>query len=137
MVSNVGSEYGLAYKVNKIYLTVSGLQRQRVKYAVQLLSKSCSIALKFLGEKNLLKANDWKKTSNFISLINDWFGIMNSNYIYGNIPMRNGFGMDIEKQTRVLNEVVKLMNSLRVKSPSTFGVKSDALRFLIYRTVLC
>ena len=85
----------------------------------------------------MLKANDWKKTSNFISLINDWFGIMNSNYIYGNIPMRNGFGMDIEKQTRVLNEVVKLMNSLRVKSPSTFGVKSDALRFLIYRTVLC
>ena len=43
MVGKVGSEYGLAYKLNEMHVNVEGPQRQRVMYAVQLMSKSCSI----------------------------------------------------------------------------------------------
>lgn len=58
MLKHTKTEYGLAYKLNETHLNVTGYQRQRVNYAVQLLSKSCANALKFLGEKGLLKSRN-------------------------------------------------------------------------------
>lgn len=40
MLTATKTEYGLAYKLSEIHLNVSGQQRQRVKYATQLLSNT-------------------------------------------------------------------------------------------------
>lgn len=119
MLKHTKTEYGLAYKVNETRLSVTGYQRQRVKYAVQLLSKSCANALKFLGEKGLLKSKNWRETLDFIILMNDRFDAMNSNNMHDDIPMRNAFGFSVKEQTEILDEVTSLMNEMRVKSPKT------------------
>lgn len=97
MLKHSKTEYALAYKLNETHLNVTGPQRQRVKYAVQLLSKSCAYALKFLGGKGLLKSTNWKETADFILLINDWFDVMNSNHRTGDISTRNAFGIKYKR----------------------------------------
>ena len=84
-----------------------------------MLSKTCSNAIKYLGERNLLESGNWKETSQFISLINDWFDIMNSNQQYGDISQRNGYGMNLDQQNDTLSKVIKVMASMKVKSPQT------------------
>lgn len=42
MMTASKTEYGLAYKSNEMHVNIEGPQRQRVMYAVQLMSKSCS-----------------------------------------------------------------------------------------------
>lgn len=51
MMTASKTEYGLAYKSNEMHVNIEGPQRQRVMYAVQLMSKSCSSSLKYLGER--------------------------------------------------------------------------------------
>ena len=91
-------------------------QRKRVKYATQLFSKSCALSLRYLGEKGLLNSKNWKVTSEFINLINDWFDIMNSSHMYGDTPTRNAFGLDMQLQMDTLNKITNVMSSMKVKS---------------------
>ncbi|KAK4327037.1 hypothetical protein Pmani_001815 [Petrolisthes manimaculis] len=56
----------LAPKLTDHHLQVKGPQRQRVKYAVQLLSGTVSKAMKFLGEHGKLESETLVETSEFI-----------------------------------------------------------------------
>ena len=70
------SEYGLAYKVTEAHLNVRGQQRQRVKYASQLLSMTCVSSIRYLGQRGLLVSRNWKQTADFISVTDSWFDVM-------------------------------------------------------------
>lgn len=115
MLMKTITEYGLAYKLSKTNLNVSGSQRQRVRYAVQLLSKSCADSLRYLGERGLLETNIWRETAEFISLVNEWFDIMNSCGMYGDVKSRNAFGIDKDRQTGILHRMIDVMLTMRVK----------------------
>lgn len=71
MLSKTKTEYGLAHKVKERHLHVSGQERQRVKYVVLLLSKSCATAIQYLGERGLLICDIWRKTADFIYLVDE------------------------------------------------------------------
>ena len=116
MLNKTKSEYGLAYKINETHLTVSGQQRHRVKFAAQLLSKSCYNSLKYLGERGMLTSPNWKQTSHFILLMNDWFDILNSSSMYGDFEGRNAYGINLESQKDTLNKVIDVMKTMRVKT---------------------
>ncbi len=87
MMTASKTEYGLAYKSNEMHVNIEGPQRQRVMYAVQLMSKSCSSSLKYLGERErergLLKSRCWKETGDFIGLVDEWFDVLNSSQKFG------------------------------------------------------
>lgn len=119
MLSKPKSEYGLAYKLNDTHLGLTGQERQRVKYAAQLLSRSCVNSHRHSEEKGLLESRNWKETSDFIFLIDELFAIINSCHMYGNIQTRNAFGIDINKQINILAKVAALMSDMKVKSPKT------------------
>ena len=78
-------------------------QRQRVKLATQLLSRTCANAINYLGERKVLKSKNWKETSDFIFLIDEWFDLLNSRNQYGEIGKSNAFGIELEKQVSTLN----------------------------------
>lgn len=113
MLGKTKTEYGLAYKVSDIHLNVSGQQRQRVKYATQLLSKSCASALQYLGERGLLTSKNWDATAKFISLVDQWFDVMNS-HMYGDKQERCAFGMYYDLQAGILHRMVNLMSTMKV-----------------------
>ena len=68
MLAKTKTEYGLAYKLSETHVNVSGQQKQRVKYSVQLLSKSCADSIMYLGERGLLETKNWKETADFICI---------------------------------------------------------------------
>lgn len=115
MLVKTKTEYGLAYKVSDVHLNVVGQQRQRVKYATQLLSKSCASAIQYLGERGLLTSKNWKATANFLSFADQWFDVMNS-HMYGDKQQRCAFGMHLELQEDILLRMVNLMSTMRVKN---------------------
>ena len=119
MLIKTKTEYGLAHKLSETHLNVSGSQRQRVKYAVQLLSKSCADALKYLGARGLLVTKNWRETADFISYVNEWFDVMNSCGIHGDVQSRNAYGTDIDRQREVVHRMINLMLTMKVKHPDS------------------
>ncbi|KAK4295516.1 hypothetical protein Pmani_031930 [Petrolisthes manimaculis] len=103
----------LAPKLTDHHLQVKGPQRQRVKYAVQLLSGTVSKAMKFLGEHGKLESETLVETSEFIQLINDWFDVFNSSIRTDSAGKRHSF-MKSDKQIKVINDTVTLIKCLRV-----------------------
>lgn len=123
MLLNTKSEYGLAYKLSEVHLNVSGMQRQRVKYAAQLLSKTSANSIRYLGERGLLETRNWEETANFISLVDEWFDIMNSSAKYGDVPSRNAFGTDLENnQINILHKMSDMMETMRVQNSRPKGL---------------
>ena len=112
----VCAEYGLAYKVTETHLNVSG--QQRVKYASQLLSKTCANSIKYLGEKGLLVSKNWKQTADFLTLTDEWFDVMNSS-IFSDKKERCAYGIHIETQTNVL---LKMMSTMKVNNSASGSV---------------
>ena len=103
MVMKTKSEYGLAYKISELHLNVKDQQRQRVKLAVQLLSRTCASSVKYLGEQGLLQCQNWKETLEFLFLMDEWFDILNSCQMYREMDKSNAFGIGIEKQISTLH----------------------------------
>ena len=116
------TEYGLAYKLNEMHVNLEGPQRQRVMYAVQLMSKSCSSSLKYLGERGLLKSRCWKETAEFIGLVDEWSDVLNSSHKFGEKQSLNAFGINFDHQISVLNRMTEVITSMRVKNPVSKGL---------------
>jgi len=55
------SELRFTYKVTDQHLDVHGAQRQKVKTAVQLFSRTVSKAIQYYADKNLAKPLNWKE----------------------------------------------------------------------------
>lgn len=122
MLTATKTEYGLAHKLSELHLNVSGQQRQRVKYAAQLLSNSCSNSLKYLGDRGLLRSSNWKETADLIKLVDEWFDVMNSSHKFGEKRSLDAFGVNLSHQTNILLKMIEVMSSMRVKDPLRKGL---------------
>lgn len=103
----------LAPKLKDQHLSVKGTQRQRVKFAVQLLSGTVAKALTFLGNHGFIKSKNWSPTADFIQLINDWFDIFNSSIKKDSAGKRHAFQKG-DKQLETISKVTKAIKCLRV-----------------------
>ncbi|KAK9712222.1 THAP domain [Popillia japonica] len=111
------SELTICPKINSSHLELTGPQRQRVRPAAQLLSHSRTVAkaLEYCGTNNMLPATNWRDTSNFILMINDWFDVHNSTSKFcGNNPTKNAFGIDLDNQEKILDNISSTMEQMIV-----------------------
>nr|CAH7733081.1 unnamed protein product [Callosobruchus chinensis] len=61
------------------------------------------------------KNSYWQDASNLVKLFNDWFDLMNSRSKFtANCPKRNAYGIDLDIQLKLINEVSELVNTMRV-----------------------
>jgi len=60
------SELRFTYKVTDHHLNVRNSQRQKVKIAVQLFSRTVSKAIQYYADKNLAKPLNWKEVPIYI-----------------------------------------------------------------------
>ena len=79
-------EFRICHKISDIHLNVRGHERQRVKYATQLLSKSVSNALLYLY------GDTYKEQANAIRVFDDFFDVMNSRTMFDKKNSRCGLG---------------------------------------------
>ncbi|KAK9712221.1 THAP domain [Popillia japonica] len=109
------SELTICPKINSSHLELTGPQRQRVRPAAQLLSRTVAKALEYCGTNNMLPATNWRDTSNFILMINDWFDVHNSTSKFcGNNPTKNAFGIDLDNQEKILDNISSTMEQMIV-----------------------
>ena len=84
-------DLSLCHRVTLAHLEVRGMDRQRVRPAMQLFSESVSLAfLQLFGEK-------YRDQSSIIGTIDDWIDTMNSRHKYDNKSNRCGLGKISEK----------------------------------------
>ena len=81
-----GTDFKLAYKVTPAHLEVRGIERQRVRPAMQLFSNSVSQAfIQVFG-------TEYQDQAKVIQIVDDWVDVMNSGSAYNVKELRCGFG---------------------------------------------
>lgn len=103
----------IAFKIGEEHLFVKN--KQNVKLAAQLFSNTTASAVMYLGENNIINSANWKDISEMIKLFNDWFDVFNSNVPYDKIDEKCGYGLKIEKQTEILQNMSNYIKDVLVK----------------------
>lgn len=113
------SDLKVAFKLRPSDLTVSGASRQKVSPAARLFCNTNAKAVGYLGHIGVLGVEDnWKETEEIFSLINDWFDVFNSTtkQFHSRDPLKNPYGKGnfLEKQDKILDKMIAVMQNLRV-----------------------
>lgn len=103
------------HRLTHKHIDVTGVKRMNVRLAVQVLSESTSKSLKFFGEQGLLKSRDWECTSHFIGLSDSWYDLFNSKRPRDRKKSRDAYGLHLDAQKKVLEEMINVANSMRVQ----------------------
>ena len=79
-------DFRLCYKLSKYHLDVKGSERQRVRTATELFSDTVSKAFLFYFP------DDMKEQADIITVVDDWFDVMNSRQKYSAKNKKCGLG---------------------------------------------
>jgi len=101
----------ILHKLSAYHLSVQGTERQKVLPAVQVFSNSIVSAIKWCNLKGLLPDFNSEEAAYVIKLCNDWFDIFNAK---GKHDDKNAYGVDIEKQNSILNNMTTFITELRL-----------------------
>lgn len=112
-------ELKIAHKLSHAHLEVKGSQKQKVNLAAQIFSNTNAKAIHWCGEQGLLKSTQWKETANVLQLFNDWFDLFNSKLKYGHSTTSHAYGMNLEEQNVILDNMDKFILAMRVGKRST------------------
>ena len=115
LVRAVNKEITVHHKLNERHLLVKGSERQRVRPAAQLLSRTTAA----LMEKLLDKPDSVK----FFNLVHDWFRVMNSRCKEDpkGVDISGAYGTALSKQEAILDDMADTITKLR-----KVGAKKDA-----------
>lgn len=91
------TEISPLFKLSIMHLEVRGAERQNVRMASELFSRTVAESLRrhYPGDQIV------QKLASFIELVNNWFDIMNS-YSLNGIGYKKPYGLNLEEQDRVL-----------------------------------
>jgi hypothetical protein len=106
----------VAHRLTQRILDARHTLRQAVKPAAQIWSHTVAKAIKWAGDNGLINVPDYKKFSDFVSIVNKWFDVQNSHQKYGAHQGVNGYGVSIDNQEMVLQLMNSYIQNLRVGS---------------------
>ncbi|CAL1678825.1 unnamed protein product [Lasius platythorax] len=104
----------IVHKLTKQHLHVVGTGRQKVKFAAQLFSHTNAKAIKTCGKNGIAGFENWETLFYVLDLFDKWFDIFNSRTKYAKYAEAHAFGIEMEKQCKVLREMNKFITSMRV-----------------------
>lgn len=108
----------VTFKLTRDMLFATSLSAQKVRYATKLFSRTNAKALKRAGELGEIKDQYWKKLSDIMNLINNWFDVFNSKVSrIDSRPRMAAFGLELKCQMKILRKMKKLINNI------SFGTK--------------
>jgi Transposase protein len=109
LLSAQNREFCAAYKLKNKHIFLRGRERQNVRTAFQLFSRTTSKALKFAFP-------ELNREADFISLINDFSDLCNTRIKIADKhnPFKSPFGLEIEKQKELLGNVSNVLKRMTV-----------------------
>lgn len=109
----------IAFNLSRLHLDVKGNQRQSVKLAAQVFSNRNAKAIEYCGKQKFLSHNNWQVMSKVLSLFNDWFDIFNCHSKFGKHSGLRAYGVDLQKQDIILDQMDELVSNMRTPKRST------------------
>lgn len=113
------SELTISPKVNSFHLELNGPQRQRVRSAAQLFSRTFAKALEYCGTNKIMPGTNLQDTSTFILMINDWCDVQNLRLKL--------FGISLENQERILDNIPATMERIVEKHKSMIAFQKGII----------
>jgi len=105
----------IAFKLSRTHLDVHGSQRQNVKLAAQVFSDRNAAAIRWCGLQGFMDDEpEWAETARVLKLFNDWFDLFNSTNEFGKHEGLHAYGVKIEHQNKILEEVTSTVQDTRV-----------------------
>jgi hypothetical protein len=115
LLSQLGKEVTIAFKLTERHIYCQQAERQKVRLAAQLFSKSTANALRTLFPNDETK----KELAQFVEDVDNFFDIFNSRIPYDKTkPLKCGFRINLEIQQQMLLRFKNLINR-----PLSFGKK--------------
>jgi len=108
----------IAFNLSRLHLDVKGSQRQSVKLAAQVFSRRNAKAIEYCGKHKFLH-NNWQIMSKVLNLFNDWFDLFNCQSKFGKHSGLRAYGVDLQKQNIILEQMDELVNNMRTPKRST------------------
>ena len=110
-VLDQGGDISAFFKLrNSQLFEVRSMDKQRVKFACQLLSATMSnfVTMNFGDQPNFLKLAE------MISLVNNWFDCLNSNRDADGRPFKCAYEVHLDSQRQVLHEMKNYVQNIKV-----------------------
>ena len=105
-------ELKILYKLTDDHLYPgTGLRKQRVYLAAQLLSNTVAKAMTF-GKR--AGDPDWQKRAEIITIISNWFDASNSRRMKGKNEWESGFGINARQQLKAICEMERFIEQFRM-----------------------
>lgn len=109
----------ISHKITTYHLNVQGSERQKVLPAAQVLSNTIASAIEWCGRKSYLLDLPYQEAAYVIRLCNDWFDVFNAKCKYGKHTGKNAYGINIEEQNVILNNMMSFINETRIGKHKT------------------
>lgn len=102
-------ELNAMFKLSVKHIKVVGAERQNVRLAAELLSHTTAVNLR----RHFGEYEEAMLLAEIIEKVNLWFDVMNSYQIKQNVPSKKCYGMDLENQNRILDDMAELIREMR------------------------
>ena len=102
-----GEELKIAHKLTPLHLSVAGMERQKVRLAAQLFSRTTASAIRYVYP-------DQQEMADFVELVNDTFDVLNSRTTSAKFAWQSPYGMDTDRQDGLLDSMSQTMSQMRV-----------------------
>lgn len=109
----------IAFNISRAHLDVKGNQRQSVKLAAQVFSYRNAKAIEYCGKQKYFSHNNWQIMSKVLHLFNDWFDVFNCQSKFGKHSGLRAYGVDLQKQDSILDQMDELVINMRTSKRST------------------
>lgn len=106
LVAKERTEISDTFFLKEEHINCQRSQRQNVGFAAKLLSRKCSIAL-----QRKVNTPEAKRLADFILKVNNWWDVFNSRYPNESQVLKTPYGMNIEEQNEVLQEIEEFMRT--------------------------
>lgn len=105
----MAGELSVNFRLTSQHIECKGSDRQNVPLATQLLSHTTAVALRQYQSENPVAL----RLSKFISVVNDWFDVMNSRNLYETQNSKKPFGLNLDHQNKILDEMFSMVETMR------------------------
>src|SRR6218665_2540380 len=105
-------ELKIVHKLTPLHLNAVGMERQKVRIAAQLFSRTTAAAIRYLFP-------DKMEMANFFELVNDAFDVLNTRVKTGHFHMTSAYGTQLNTQQQILDSMHKAVGRMRIVGKKT------------------